>query len=73
MESIGTRFLKKNLQCYLEKNNYCSGKYLGTVNSFVESYIAVTNTVFRQCSAHHRGKSKRLKQDSDQSKSKLLD
>ncbi|XP_076803570.1 uncharacterized protein LOC143447380 isoform X2 [Clavelina lepadiformis] len=57
-----SEFLKKHLQGYTEDGNYCNGKYVGCINSLVESFMAVTNCVFRRVSAHHRGSSKRLMQ-----------
>ena len=68
----GSSFLKKHLQCYEEKNDYCSGKYVGSVQHLVESFIGVTNSVFRHSSVHRRGKSKRLKQDSSSTRSNVL-
>ena len=65
----GTKFLGKNLQNYEEKGNYCSGEYNEPVNSLVESFIAITNNIFRCASSHRRGKSKRLKEDKQTSKS----
>ena len=68
MES--SKFLKKYLQEYVEKDCYCTGKYVGSIKSFVESFMAVSNSVYRKSSSYSRGKSKRLKENDMKPKSK---
>jgi len=65
-------FLKKHLQCFEEKNSYCSGRFVGSVENLVEGFIATTNMVYHRSSIHRRGKSKRFKSDNALSKSKVL-